>query len=51
MAAIGSPGPEVEREAALRRAWQMGWQDAFDREDEDEEPLPAEWLSLEDFCL
>jgi hypothetical protein len=41
---------EIEREASLRRAWCIGWEHAFDREDDDEEPLPANWLSLEDFC-
>lgn len=38
---------QVEDEPRLRRCWQLGWQDAFDREDEDDEPLPAEWLCLE----
>jgi hypothetical protein len=38
----------VEREPALRRAWQQGWSDAFEREEEDEEPLPESFLSLED---
>jgi hypothetical protein len=39
---------DVEREPALRRAWQQGWSDAFEREEEDEEPLPESFLSLED---
>ncbi len=39
---------EVEREVGLRRAWQAGWQDAFDRDDDDDQPLPADWLDLQE---
>ena len=50
-AAIGFTRPDdIENEPALRCAWQMGWQDAFDREDDDDEPLPADWLDLESIC-
>ena len=34
---------------ALQIAFNMGFGDAFDAED-DEAPLPADFLSLEDFC-
>ena len=40
---------DVEREPVLRRAWNLGWNDAFDREDDDEEPLPADFLDLENW--
>lgn len=39
----------VQAEPRLRRAWQMGWSDCFDRDEEDDEPLPESWLSLADF--
>jgi hypothetical protein len=39
---------ECEREPHLRRCWQRGWSDAFDREEDDEQPEDEEWLSLGD---
>lgn len=38
--------PEYNK--AQRRYWFEGWQECFEREDEDDEPLPEEWLSLDD---
>jgi hypothetical protein len=41
---------ECSDNPALNRAWTLGWSEAFDREEEDDEPLPADWLDLENWC-